>query len=85
MKNFAGNIAGRELEIYMAKEKICPFNIVKVNIPRKLIIKCFYHQGYIDSKKTLKISRKLREIEGAIIRLEHVRSIVGRIKLKCQS
>lgn len=68
----------------MEKEIICQYKIIKVNIPQKLIIRCFYHQGYIDFKKSRKISQKLKEIEDVILQLEHVRSIVGRIKLKCQ-
>ncbi len=66
----------------MVKEKICQFNIIKVNIPQGILRKLFYSHRYLTSAERRKISRKLAEIEGAIYKLQHCKSIVERIALK---
>jgi len=68
----------------MVKEKICQFKMIKVNVPQKFLIKCFHHKGYLSQEKSHKIGQKLKEIEQALLRLNHLRSIVDIIWLKCQ-
>ncbi len=66
----------------MAKEKICQFKTIRVNVPRKMLIKLFYCNRYLTHKETVKIGQKLTQIEKEINKLLHVRSIVEKVLLK---
>ncbi len=62
------------------KELLLQFYRVKVNIPRKFLLKLFYSHKALSHTEYLKIGRKLRQIEDGINKLEHCKSIVEKIR-----
>ncbi len=59
--------------------KILPFRCVKLNVPRKNLIKLFYSERSLTTKQTVKLRTKLEEIESVQNKLNHVCSIVEKI------
>lgn len=64
------------------REEICQFNIIKVNVPQKFLIRCFYKQGYLTTKEITRISQKLTQINQVENQLLHLKSIVEKCLLK---
>jgi hypothetical protein len=50
--------------------------VVHVNIPRKMILDCFWSREPITAKQYAKIKRKLVQLETAIHQLQNVKSVV---------
>ncbi len=78
------------LAVYMKRKrkskfhvyKILPFRCIKINIPRKFLIKLYNVDRYLTFNENVKISQKLREIEKVQNKLSHLKSVVERIRLK---
>lgn len=64
------------------KEKICQFKTVKVNIPKKMLIKLFYCNRPLTIQEGIKLDQKLTQLENKINQLLHVRSVVEKVLLK---
>ena len=58
------------------------FRVVKVNIPQKKLRYLYHNNRLLTKSEYMKIGRKMKEIEAAIQKLQHVASIVERIKLR---
>jgi len=69
-------------EQFKKEPELIPFSCVKVNIPRKHILKLYVRNGYITRKEAQKISQKLKQIEQAENKLRNVRSLVELVLLK---
>lgn len=65
-----------------AKEKICQFTTIRVNVPKKMLIKLFYCNRYLTHKETVKVGQKLAQVNEKINQMLHVRSIVEKVLLK---
>ena len=61
--------------------ELLSFNVVRVNIPRRFILRSF-ETTEVSRENIRKIGRKKRQIEQAINNLRHVDSIVDKILLK---
>jgi len=57
---------------------------VRVSIPRKLIIRAYNSHELLTQKENTRFVHKKREIDRAILRLKHVRSIIEKILLRVQ-
>ena len=57
-------------------------HVIKVNIPRRLLCRCFYSCGPLDLKTRRRMVKKLAEIEAAMHKLMNVRSVVERLAEK---
>ena len=64
------------------KTTVCDFTEVRIRIPQKKINKHYWSYRFLETKDADYFSQKLKEIEGAIFKLENVRSIVEQIKLR---
>jgi hypothetical protein len=73
--NYDINMMAIRKGVTLAKNRLLEFSSVRVNIPRKFILKCLRKET-ITSKEKEKIRRKLREIEKNIYMLQHAKSIV---------
>jgi hypothetical protein len=60
--------------------EVIDFTMVKVNIPKKMLVKVFDEHKTIDQKTYMKISRKSDQIEKAILKLQKAYSVVEKIK-----
>ena len=64
------------------KEKICQFKEVRIAIPQRLIIKCFYKREYLTSEESLKMRGKLGQVKDGLNKLQHIKSLIDIALLK---
>jgi hypothetical protein len=64
----------------MKKVDVVSVQVIRANIPKKMLCKCSVEHKPIDQKTYIKISRKMSQIENAIHMLQNVQSVVEKIQ-----
>jgi len=64
------------------KNNLLPFNKIQISIPKRFLLKCYYKNGFLTQKETIKTYTKLRELEDFFCQVRHIISIVEKIQLK---
>ena len=62
--------------------EIVTFTEIRVWIPQRLLRKLFKTSGYLKAKEYAKLLRKMTEIEHALGKLEHAKSVVEKLLLR---
>lgn len=67
------------------KHKILPFRSIRLNVPRRSLIRLFHSEHSLTTKELVNLRTKLREIEQVENKVRHVRNLVERLLLRRNS